>query len=317
MVASISGQPARESGRGGRIIEGDAAVRNRDKRGNGGTGAVAGTEWRGWRLRRAIAGVAVNHLMTWGGAVPCSGARVGYFAASPSTRLRYPRVMSDEVRRILPNLITVVRLVMATAFFAIIALALSPTSAEGRQWWGNAAFILFIAAALSDILDGYLARKWGVVTDFGRVMDPFVDKVLVLGAFVYLASPKFAEPEWSRAFGIEPEPGAINCATGVASWMVVAVLARELLVTSLRGVLEARGIAFAADWSGKVKMFAQSAAIPTALFIAVNPGCLASPNYRMAQMLSVWAMTAITVWSAVPYSIRGIALLRSISKDAR
>ena len=237
--------------------------------------------------------------------------------ASPSTRLRYPRIMSDEMRRILPNLITVIRLVMATAFFAIIALALSPTSAEGRQWWGNAAFILFIAAALSDILDGYLARKWGVVTDFGRVMDPFVDKVLVLGAFVYLASPKFAEPEWSRAFGIEPEPGAINCATGVASWMVVAVLARELLVTSLRGVLEARGIAFAADWSGKVKMFAQSAAIPTALFIAVNPGCLASPNYRMAQMLSVWAMTAITVWSAVPYSIRGIALLRSISKDAR
>ena len=237
--------------------------------------------------------------------------------APPPSLLRYPRVMSDEVRRILPNLITVVRLVMAAGFFAIIALALSPTSAEGRQWWGNAAFILFIAAALSDILDGYLARKWGVVTDFGRVMDPFVDKVLVLGAFVYLASPKFAEPEWSRAFGIEPEPGAINCATGVASWMVVAVLARELLVTSLRGVLEARGIAFAADWSGKVKMFAQSAAIPTALFIAVNPGCLASPNYRMAQMLSVWTMTAITVWSAVPYSIRGIALLRSISKDAR
>ena len=62
--------------------------------------------------------------------------------------------MSDEVRRILPNLITVVRLVMAAGFFAIIALALSPTSAEGRQWWGNAAFILFIAAALSDILDG-------------------------------------------------------------------------------------------------------------------------------------------------------------------
>ena len=251
-----------------------------------------------------------------GSCVTCGGV-IRADSATPLTLLRYPRVMSDEVRRILPNLITVVRLVMAAGFFAIIALALSPTSAEGRQWWGNAAFILFIAAALSDILDGYLARKWGVVTDFGRVMDPFVDKVLVLGAFVYLASPKFAEPEWSRAFGIEPEPGAINCATGVASWMVVAVLARELLVTSLRGVLEARGIAFAADWSGKVKMFAQSAAIPTALFIAVNPGCLASPNYRMAQMLSVWAMTAITVWSAVPYSIRGIALLRSISKDAR
>ena len=225
--------------------------------------------------------------------------------------------MSDRLRRTLPNAITVVRLLMATAFFTIIALKLSPNSADGRQWWGNAAFILFIAAALSDILDGYLARKWGVVTDFGRVMDPFVDKVLVLGAFVYLASPKFAEPEWSRAFGLEPQTGEINCATGVASWMVVVVLARELLVTSLRGVLEARGVAFAADWSGKLKMFAQSAAIPTALFIAVNPGCLASPNYRLAQMLSVWGMTLITLWSAVPYTIRGAALLRSISKGAR
>jgi CDP-diacylglycerol--glycerol-3-phosphate 3-phosphatidyltransferase len=225
--------------------------------------------------------------------------------------------MSDRLRRTLPNAITVVRLLMAAAFFAIIALKLSPNSAEGRQWWGNAAFILFIAAALSDILDGYLARKWGVVTDFGRVMDPFVDKVLVLGAFVYLASPKFAEPEWSRAFGLEPQAGETNCATGVASWMVVVVLARELLVTSLRGVLEARGVAFAADWSGKLKMFAQSAAIPTALFIAVNPGCLASPNYRLAQMLSVWGMTLITLWSAVPYTIRGAALLRSISKGAR
>jgi CDP-diacylglycerol--glycerol-3-phosphate 3-phosphatidyltransferase len=206
---------------------------------------------------------------------------------------------------------------MAAAFFVIIAVKLSPSSAEGRQWWGNAAFVLFIAAALSDILDGYLARRWGVVTDFGRVMDPFVDKVLVLGAFVYLASPKFAEPEWSRAFGLEPAGGEINCATGVASWMVVVVLARELLVTSLRGVLEARGMAFAADWSGKVKMFAQSAGIPTALFIAVNPGCLSSPGYRLAQAIAVWTMTVVTIWSAVPYTLRGAALLRRISKGDR
>lgn len=97
--------------------------------------------------------------------------------------------------------------------------------------------------------------------------------------------------------------------------MVVVVLARELLVTSLRGVLEARGVAFAADWSGKLKMFAQSAAIPTALFIAVNPGCLASPNYRFAQALSVWTMVIVTMWSAIPYMIRGAALLTRISKE--
>ena len=223
--------------------------------------------------------------------------------------------MPDGVRRLLPNLITLVRLGMAAAFFVIIATCLSPTDSSGRQWWGNVAFSLFIAAALSDILDGHLARKWGVVTDFGRVMDPFVDKVLVLGAFVYLASPKFAEPEWSRSFGIEVPTGEINCATGVASWMVVAVLARELLVTGLRGVLEARGIAFPADWAGKVKMFVQSAGIPTALFIAVTPGCLASADWRLAQSITVWAMTLVTVLSAVPYAVRAAALLRAISKD--
>lgn len=222
--------------------------------------------------------------------------------------------MPGGFRRVLPNAITVARLVMATAFFVIVGTQLSPNDATDRQWWGNAAFVLFIAAALSDILDGHLARRWGVVTDFGRVMDPFVDKVLVLGAFVYLASPKFAEPEWSRAFGMEPSVGAINSATGVASWMVVVVLARELLVTSIRGVLEAQGIAFPADWSGKLKMFAQSAAIPTSLFIAVNPGCLASGGYRLAQDISVWAMTAITVASAVPYVVRGASLMAGISK---
>jgi len=139
--------------------------------------------------------------------------------------------------------------------------------------------------------------------------------VLVLGAFVYLASPKFAEPEWSRAFGIDVPTGEINCATGVASWMVVAVLARELLVTGLRGVLEARGIAFPADWAGKAKMFVQSAGIPTALFIAVNPGCLASADWRLAQSITVWTMTVVTILSTVPYVLRAAALLRAISKD--
>jgi CDP-diacylglycerol--glycerol-3-phosphate 3-phosphatidyltransferase len=195
---------------------------------------------------------------------------------------------------------------MAAAFFVIIAVKLSPSSAEGRQWWGNAAFVLFIAAALSDILDGYLARRWGVVTDFGRVMDPFVDKVLVLGAFVYLASPKFAEPEWSRAFGLEPAGGEINCATGVASWMVVVVLARELLVTSLRGVLEARGMAFAADWSGKVKMFVQSFCVGCCVYV----GTRVDP-YGWQVFLrdaSTWATVVLTVLSSITYIHRAMRL---------
>ncbi len=222
--------------------------------------------------------------------------------------------MSDPVRRTLPNAITVGRLLMATAFFAVIALGLSPDDPTNRALWGNIAFSLFIVAAATDVLDGYLARRWGVVTDFGRVMDPFVDKVLVLGAFVYLASPKFAEPQWTVSWDLPAPHNAINCATGVASWMVVVVLGRELLVTSLRGVLEARGVAFPADWSGKVKMFVQSAGIPTVLFIAVNRHSVANPTWRMSQAICVWTMVIVTAWSAVPYVIRGARMLRAISK---
>ena len=82
-------------------------------------------------------------------------------------------------------------------------------------------------------------------------------------------------------------------------------------------MLEARGIAFAADWSGKLKMFVQSAGIPTVLFIAVNPGCLASPSWRAAQDVAAWTMALVTLLSAVPYALRAAALLRAISKGTR
>ena len=224
--------------------------------------------------------------------------------------------MPDSVRRTLPNAITLGRLLLATAFFTVIALGLSPTDATDRAAWGNTAVVLFSVAAASDVLDGYLARRWGVVTDFGRVMDPFVDKVLVLGALVYLASPKFAEPEWTRAWGDPAPDRLINCATGVASWMVVAMLGRELLVTSLRGVLEARGVGFAADLSGKVKMLVQSVGIPVTLAVAVNRGMLGSEGWRIGQAVAVWSMVGVTIASTVPYVVRGTRLLRSISKGA-
>ncbi len=223
--------------------------------------------------------------------------------------------MSSATQRTLPNAITIARLVGAAGFFAVLALGLSPTDATDRQGWGNLAVALFAVSAASDWLDGYLARKWGVVTDFGRVMDPFVDKVLVLGAFVYLASPKFAEPSWSLSWGLPAPDRSINCATGVASWMVVVMLARELFVTSMRGVLEARGVAFGADITGKIKMVAQCFLIPLVLFVAVNQWALAADLWRGVQAVAVWAMVVITVLSAVPYAIRGNRLLKEIARS--
>lgn len=224
--------------------------------------------------------------------------------------------MKTALQRSLPNAITIARLVGAAAFFAVLALGLSPEDPTDRAWWGNLAVGLFVACAASDWLDGYLARRWGVVTDFGRVMDPFVDKVLVLGAFVYLASPKFAEPSWSVSWGLPAPHHSINCATGVASWMVVAMLGRELFVTSMRGVLEARGVAFGADWWGKIKMIAQCVLVPWVLLVAVNRWAFESDVWRMTQSVSVWVMVVVTVGSAVPYAVRGGALLKKLAKES-
>ncbi|MCH7573171.1 MAG: CDP-alcohol phosphatidyltransferase family protein, partial [Planctomycetes bacterium] len=89
-----------------------------------------------------------------------------------------------DLRRKLPNAITLCRLVLAVAFFATLNAYRYP---DTNSVWANIAIALFIIAAITDALDGYLARKWNATTMFGRIMDPFCDKFLILGAFVYLA----------------------------------------------------------------------------------------------------------------------------------
>jgi CDP-diacylglycerol--glycerol-3-phosphate 3-phosphatidyltransferase len=202
--------------------------------------------------------------------------------------------MPDSLRRRLPNLVTVARLVLAIAFFVILSL---PVTA-GSTFWGNLAVALFIVAALSDILDGYLARRWETTSAFGRVMDPFCDKVLVIGAFIILAGPRFAEMT---------ETGEPLQVSGVAVWMVLVVLGRELLVTSIRGVVEASGGTFAATWPGKAKMLLQSVTVPLCLFVAINvgPRVVDADEWRYLRDGLLWATVIVTAWSALPYIARG------------
>lgn len=94
--------------------------------------------------------------------------------------------MSAAVRRQLPNILTMLRVVLAAAFFACLNAYRYP---DTHVDWANIAIGLFIAAAITDALDGYLARKWHVESIFGRLMDPFCDKVLIIGAFMYITGP--------------------------------------------------------------------------------------------------------------------------------
>lgn len=216
--------------------------------------------------------------------------------------------MSPGLRRSLPNALTVARLVLAGAFFATITLSLRMGPHPDRAFWGNLAVVLFVVAALTDLLDGHLARRWQVVSGFGRIMDPFVDKVLVLGAFVFLASPRFAVPS-------DGDYERFRMLTGVQSWMVTVILARELFVTSVRGVLEGRGVAFGAEWAGKLKMVLQSITAPICLAVAVNEGLADSRAWTVTRDALVWATVVLTLWSAWPY-VRRTGLLWSDGKGS-
>jgi CDP-diacylglycerol--glycerol-3-phosphate 3-phosphatidyltransferase len=155
----------------------------------------------------------------------------------------------------IPNILTFGRFVLTVIF--LIMLLYSPRFyAQGeRPFPGflDIAFILFVTAGLTDMVDGAIARKLGVASKFGRMMDPLADKALVCGAFICFAI--IGEP---KLFDFEPVTMAI------IRWSVAAIIiSREVYVTVLRHIAEARGINFAATVSGKIKMFLQSFAIGT------------------------------------------------------
>lgn len=214
--------------------------------------------------------------------------------------------MPEAVRRSLPNGLTILRLVLAAVFFASLNAYRYP---DHHTLWANVAVGVFILAAITDALDGYLARKWQVVSTFGRVMDPFCDKVLILGAFIYLAGPRFVVPQWVD------EGSFFTMSTGVYPWMVAVMLARELLVTGFRGEAESQGIAFAANWSGKMKMIVQSITIPVVIFLVVNfdtgrDGSLWALGARWTCYVAVYATVLVTIWSGLPYVSRLRQVLR-------
>lgn len=202
------------------------------------------------------------------------------------------------MHRQLPNQITLCRLALAAAFFMVLNLYRFP---KGPLNALPLAVAIFILAALSDWLDGYLARKWKVESTFGRIMDPFCDKVLVLGAFIYLAGPRFVDPahvEHGGFLNVIPS----NMVTGVYPWMVAVMLARELLVTGVRDKLESAGVKFGANWSGKMKMVLQSVTIPLVLVIVwLDPTKDAHHWLALSRDILVYATVIVTVVSGVPY----------------
>lgn len=150
----------------------------------------------------------------------------------------------------IPNLLTALRLP------AVFVIALW-TSWAGV--WASAALALFIFAALTDIFDGWIARKLGAVSDFGRLMDALVDKIFILGLLVALmAIDCLPVQQWDDA-GIASATN--HWAVLISAFGVILILMREFLITGLRLVAAAKGQVLEAERLGKIKTFLQILAI--------------------------------------------------------
>jgi CDP-diacylglycerol--glycerol-3-phosphate 3-phosphatidyltransferase len=181
-----------------------------------------------------------------------------------------------------PNLLSFSRVPLAAALFACVVY---------EAWL--AGLVVFVVACATDWLDGWWARRYGPLTLVGRNLDPLADKVLVCGAFIYL---------------IPVEPA------GILPWMVTVVVCRELLVTGLRGMVEAAGKKFGADWFGKLKMGLQCAVLIGVfliLWLRTRPGASdALAVLEPVQRALLWLMLLATVGSGVQYVVKAVRLLK-------
>ena len=204
----------------------------------------------------------------------------------------------------LPNQLTASRIVLAAIFFVLLGFYRSDQQ-TAACWLLNIAFVVYIIAGVTDVLDGYLARKWNITSAFGRIVDPFVDKVLVVGTFAMLAGWNFAGTTGYE--GTLPAWLTGRMASSVQAWMVVVVMAREFIVSAIRGYSESQGIKFPATSAGKIKMFVQSLAICVLLFQLANlPGV---PWAIWVKIILVWAAVIVTAVSGLAYVRQARSLL--------
>ena len=186
--------------------------------------------------------------------------------------------MDGKIVKVLthPNTLTLFRMVAAPG---IIVLLLFPKS----EFCTFLAALLFSAAAITDYLDGYFARLRGLITDFGKAMDPLADKLLVSSAFIMMASNGW-----------------------IPGWMVCLIIGRELAVTALRSIIAGDGEDISASMLGKYKTGFQIAAIIPLLLHFPYFGI----NFNAIGFFFLWGALILTIWSGADYFIRFRKLLQ-------
>lgn len=170
----------------------------------------------------------------------------------------------------LPNKLTLLRIILVPVFVALYLLGMYIP-----------ALIVFVAASVTDHLDGKIARKRNLITNFGKIMDPLADKVLVYAAFCLFVQN-----------GVIP------------GWMLIVILFREFAVAGIRTVAASEGIVIAAGISGKIKTVLQMIAVPLLIIESLNP------VIRILGLVFLWASLVMTVYSGAEYIIKNRNVFR-------
>ena len=184
----------------------------------------------------------------------------------------------------LPNLLTIIRMALVPVFIVFFYMGQG-----GAHIYIVLAFAVFLIASATDAVDGHIARKHDLITNFGKLMDPLADKVLATAAFIVFVH-----------VGV------------VAAWMVIVILAREFIITGLRGVAASEGVVIEAGMSGKLKTVFQLVAICLILFgMALDFGKMAGFGafISVAGIVCLWIAVIFTVYSGIEYLWKGRNLL--------
>ena len=178
-----------------------------------------------------------------------------------------------------PNILTLLRI---ASIPVIAAILLSPSRSAG--FWAAA---IFAVASITDWLDGYLARRMGIVTVFGKFLDPIADKLIVMSVLIMILP-----------YGRAP------------AWMVLIILGREIIITGLRGLASTEGVVIPASNLGKFKTIFQIVAILGLLlhydylwFFGMDIRYL-FVNMHNVGIFYLWIATIITIWSGIDYLVK-------------
>ena len=176
----------------------------------------------------------------------------------------------------LPNRLTILRVIMIP-FFVFFMLADIP---QGFHKW--IALAIFIVASFTDLFDGKIARKYGLVTNFGKFMDPLADKLLVCSALICLVAN-----------------GALK------EWMAIVIISREFIISGLRLVVSDNGVVIAASYWGKFKTVFQM------IMIGFMIGDVDLPFFRITTVILTWIALILTIVSLIDYIYKNRAVLKT------